>query len=73
MSTVNKAIANRIIAGEFEEDNIVCIIRYENIFDGNYSYKVLTETHVRNDYDKWILDGKEAAMIDPVVYWRKQN
>ena len=40
MSTVSKQIADRIIAGEFPEDNIYLIIRYDNSFNGNYAYKL---------------------------------
>lgn len=41
MSTVNKHIADSIIAGEFPEDECIAIIRYENAFDGNYAYKCI--------------------------------
>ena len=40
MSTVDKKTADRVIAGEFPEDNIYLIIRYENAFNGNYAYKL---------------------------------
>lgn len=41
MSTVSKDIADRVIAGEFDEDNIVAILRYENAFNGSYAYKII--------------------------------
>lgn len=41
MSTVDKSTADRIIAGEFTEDNCVAILRYENAFNGNYAYKLI--------------------------------
>ena len=40
MSTVSKQIADRIIAGDFPEDEVYLIIRYENAFNGNYAYKL---------------------------------
>ena len=40
MSTVSKDTADGVIAGEFPEDNIFLIIRYENAFNGNYAYKL---------------------------------
>ena len=40
MSTVSKQIADRIIAGDFPEDEVYLIIRYGNSFDGNYAYKL---------------------------------
>lgn len=69
MSTVNKEIADRVIAGEFPEDNTICIIQYSNIFNGEAAYKLIY-SH-QEAAIQWILDGKELAMIDPVVYWKK--
>lgn len=71
MSTVNKGIADRIIAGEFPEDNIVAIIRYENIFDGNYAYKIISENH--KDDIPYYLAGKSPAMLDCTIYWQKEG
>ena len=41
MSTVNKQIADAIIAGEYPEDNWQCILRYENAFNGSFAYKLV--------------------------------
>ena len=71
MSTINKAIADRIINGEFAEDDTVAIIRYENMFNGDYAYKLITQPQIDNGYLQWLLDGKEYAIIDPTIYWRK--
>ena len=71
MSTVDKKTADRIINGEFPEDNIVCIIRYENIFNGNYAYKLIP-SH-KQDMIQWILDGNVPSMIDPTIYWKRKE
>jgi len=69
MSTVSKDIADRVIAGEFPEDNVIAIIKYNNIFNFEEAYKLITERH---RYDiQWILDGKEPALLNPSIYWKK--
>ena len=40
MSTVDKKTADRVIAGEFPEDNIYLIIQYKNAFNGELAYKL---------------------------------
>lgn len=72
MSTVNKRIADQIIAGAFEEDNVVAIIRYENIFNGAEAYKLIFG-HQKPEIIQWILDGNEYAMLNPTMYWRKPS
>ncbi len=58
MSTVDKTIADRIIAGEFPEDRAVKIVEYDNawggvgygvIFKGN-SCKILASIGKQNNY-----------------------
>ena len=71
MSTVDKKTADRIVAGEFPEDNIVCIIRYENMFNGAEAYKIIP-AH-KSEMIQWILDGKELALINPSIYWKKEE
>jgi hypothetical protein len=68
MSTVDKKTADRVIAGDFPEDDIICIIRYENIFNGNYAYKLIF-SH-QEDMIQPALDGKFPAMIDCTIYWK---
>ena len=70
MSTVDKKTADRVIAGEFPEDDIIAIIRYENMFNGNYAYKLIFAN--QEDMIQYALDGKYPAMIDCVIYWRKK-
>lgn len=69
MSTVSKAIADRVIAGEFPEDCVVAIIRYENIFNGDYAYKLVF--HVEEI--QRILDGAYPALLDPTIYWKSET
>ena len=69
MSTVDKNIADQVIAGEFPEDGIIAIIRYENIFNGNEAYKLIF--YHQESLIQWILDGKEVNLLNPTIYWRK--
>lgn len=41
MSTVDQNTADRVIAGDFPEDNIYAILRYENIFNEDYAYELM--------------------------------
>lgn len=67
MSTVSKSIADQAIA--FPENNIIAIIRYENMFNGAEAYKLIFPA--TEDRIQWILDGKEPALLNPTLYWRK--
>ena len=73
MSTVNKAIADRIISGEFPEDDIVCIIRYENCFNGNFAYKILDSRMILESYLEYLFIHCFQSMIDPIIYWKKEG
>ncbi len=65
MSTVNKAIADRVAAGEFPEDNWHSIVRYENVFNGNYAYKLCrSKAHMADCFHN-------PNMDNPVLYWTK--
>jgi hypothetical protein len=66
MSTVSKDIADRVIAGEFEEDGIHTIIKYNNIFDGREAYKLLYGNMSIKDTDF-------SFMMNPTVYWKKET
>lgn len=68
MSTVNKDIADRIIAGEFPEDEVKAIIRYENAFNGNYAYKLVYENQMSSTYLSYLLHKCEN-LIDAQIYW----
>lgn len=62
MATVDRSIVNRIIAGEFADDNPTCIVEYTNAW-GNKAYGV---TFDGND-EKY----KQATkyIIQPKVIW----
>jgi hypothetical protein len=69
MSTVDKTIADRVIAGEFPEDDVVAIIKYNNVFNGNEAYKLIFSRQA--SLIQWILDGKEANLLNPTIYWKQ--
>lgn len=69
MSTVNKNIADRVIAGAFPGDDVIAIIRYENVFNGREAYKLIFSPEIYRI--QWILDGKEVNLLNPTIYWRK--
>lgn len=73
MSTVDKNMADRIIAGEFPEDNCVAIIRYENAFNGNFAYKLVFNSGFMTVQDNAINIANTALRIStdaPVkIYW----
>lgn len=66
MSTVSKDIADRVIAGEFLEDGIHTIIKYNNIFNGEEAYKLLYGPMRKEDYLHC------ETMLNATVYWEKK-
>jgi len=64
MATVSKGIADRVIAGEFPEDNIVKIVEYDNAF-GGVGYGLISS---RDDFDKYQVS---AFVHNPRIYWEK--
>lgn len=70
MSTVSKEIADQIIAGKFPEDNIAVIIRYENMFDGNFAYKIVTRSQATKEYIDYLL-YRCPSMGAPQIYWKR--
>jgi hypothetical protein len=66
MSTVDKATADKVIAGEFPEDDIAAIVEYENMFNGAKAYKL-----VRHGQIAWLdnLDAISPAMRNCKLYW----
>lgn len=69
MSTVDKATADKVIAGAYPEDRIVAIIKYNNIFNFEEDYKLIFAG--KESSIQWILDGKEPALLNPSIYWRQ--
>ncbi len=77
MSTVSKEIADRVIAGEFPEDNIKAILLYHNQFDGADAYKLVyghmsvinTALSIASDYVKlyWLNESMFYAQEVEVI------
>jgi hypothetical protein len=62
MATVDKDIADRAIAGEYPEDEIVKIVKYTNAWGGE-SYGLIFEGESLDRYHA------SDFVIDPVTYW----
>jgi len=64
MATVDKSIADRIVAGDFPEDDARKIIEYDNAF-GGVGYGVIFG---EEDPDRY----RETEFVrNPRVYWEK--
>lgn len=63
MGTINKKIADDVIAGRYEDDNPVAIVKYSNSFDGSDSYGLICVGAPLDTY-------KESAyVIAPEKIW----
>lgn len=62
MATVNKEIADDIIAGKYPEDHAIKIVKYTNAWDGE-SYGVIFKGERLNAYQK------SDFVRNPEVYW----
>lgn len=68
MSTVSKEIADRIVEGEFPEDGVLYIVKYQNSFNGADAYKLcFSEKYYEN-----VMLGS-PYVINPVLWWKKNN
>lgn len=66
MSTVDKSIADRIIAGEFASDRVIKIVKYLNAW-GEEGYGVVLHGQPRNKYDA------SEFIRNPEVYWESED
>ena len=66
MATVTKTIADDIIAGKYDEDNIVKIVKYTNFFNGGDAYGIV---QAGQDPDMY---RPSAYVINPELYWEKK-
>lgn len=66
MGTISKRIADEVIAGKYEEDEPVKIVKYTNIFDGSDSYGLICKGEPLNKYQA------SPFVINPVTYWEKK-
>ena len=70
MSTVDKNTADRVISGEFpEDDSIYLIIRYENAFNGNYAYKLYYPYREDLNLQQVGLEVLRIYGDNPMTYW----
>lgn len=69
MSTVDKKTADRVIAGEFPEDNIYLIIQYENAFNGELAYKLYYSSYRNLDLQKVGVEVLRIYGDDFKTYW----
>lgn len=65
MGTINKEIADRVIAGEFDDDRPVKIVKYTNQWGGE-SYGLICAHESLNRY------AASQFVINPVTYWEKE-
>ena len=65
MATVDKEIADRIVAGEFPEDNARKIVEYDNAF-GGVGYGVIFGD---DDPDRY---HETMFVRNPRLYWEKK-
>ena len=69
MSTVDKKTADRVIAGEFPEDNTYLIIQYKNAFNGDLAYKLYYYPYTNLDLQKLGLEVLRIYGDDLKTYW----
>lgn len=67
MGTVNKEIADDVIAGKYDEDRPVKIVKYMNAFDGGVSYGLICEGELLDKY------AESPFVISPSLYWEKKD
>mgnify|MGYP003649828862 CR=1 FL=1 len=65
MGTVNKRIADDVVAGKYASDRPVKIVKYQNAFNGEDAYGLIC---AGDPLDKY---RESDFVIDPVVYWVK--
>ena len=65
MGTVNKRIADDVVAGKYANDRPVKIVKYQNAFNGQDAYGLICEGQPLDCY------AESDFVINPVVYWTK--
>lgn len=68
MSTVDKTIADRFIAGEWPEDRFEMVLSYKNAW-GGVSYKLCKTKEQGKEY----LENPPASMDDVRLYWESEE
>jgi hypothetical protein len=67
MGTVDRKIAERIVAGEFKSDGCVKIVKYKNMFDGGEAFGACCRGEDLMRYERG------GACIDPQVWWTEEG
>lgn len=67
MGTVSKEIADRVVFGEFAEDNITRIVEYDNAF-GGVGYGIVSADE---DQNKYMIPT--PFIQNPRIYWEKPH
>ena len=65
MGTINKTIADDVIAGKYKSDNPVKIVKYENAWGGE-SYGLICKGQPLNLY------SASDFVRNPEAYWEKK-
>jgi hypothetical protein len=66
MGTISKKIADDVIAGMYDEDRPVKIVKYLNAWGGE-AYGLICEDQPLDRY------SASEYVINPVTYWEKEN
>ena len=67
MGTISKKIADEVIAGKYDDDEPVKIVKYNNMFDGAECYGLICEG---DDLDRY---HESEFVRNPTVYWEKNK
>ena len=65
MGTISKKIADDVIAGVYDEDRPVKIVKYNNSFDGTEAYGLICEGQPLDTY------RASRYVLNPVTYWER--
>lgn len=66
MGTISKDIADDVIAGKYEDDRPVKIVKYQDAWGGE-AYGLICEGESINRYHE------SEFVINPTTYWQKQQ
>lgn len=64
MGTVSKKIADDVIAGKYDDDMPIKIVKYQDAWGGE-AYGLVT---IRDDPDRY---AASEFVINPTVYWER--
>lgn len=67
MSTINKQIADDIIAGKYPDEGVTKIVTYNNMFNGGLEYAAV---HRRENQFKY---EESPACSNVKVYWLEKD